>query len=214
LGCRCLGLRVVMFALGVIPLCILQAGRDTPMLREGVAMRPAGGLTLCKGEDRGCQEAQGHLYHLQVHGAAAGAEQWNAGLRAAAQDSVRVWYAKRESNKMRTTERRQRRRYEVSLAVRYHAFGARGKSKWRTGTTCDLSATGLTLLCHQRLETNTRIQMVIDWPEKQDNVWPICLKARGHVVRCQGSTVAVQMTSCRMVIENWTAPMAASTPSM
>jgi hypothetical protein len=76
------------------------------------------------------------------------------------------------------------------------------------GRTCDLSTTGLMLLCRQPLERNARIEMVIDWPEKQDNVCPICLKAAGHVVRGQGRTVAVQMTSCRMVIEQATALLA------
>jgi hypothetical protein len=52
--------------------------------------------------------------------------------------------------------------------------------------------------------------MVIDWPSKQDSLYPICLRAAGHVVRRHGRMMAVRMTFCQMVVEKATSPPGAA----
>jgi hypothetical protein len=115
-----------------------------------------------------------------------------------------------------TGERRLSRRYTVGLAIRVRALRAGTASEWRVGMVLDLSSTGVSFQCRHSLPVNTPIEMVIDWPSKQDTPYPICLRASGHVVRSHHSRIAARMTSCRMGIEKASAPAvtAASTPSM
>ena len=66
------------------------------------------------------------------------------------------------------------------------------------------------------MPVDAHVEMIIDWPSKQNNLDPICLRAAGHVVRSHGKKVAVRMTFCRMVVQktNATAIVAASASAM
>jgi hypothetical protein len=55
--------------------------------------------------------------------------------------------------------------------------------------------------CGQPLPVNTQVEMIIDWPAKHDDRYPIFLLASGDVVRIRGKKTAVRMTFCRMIIE-------------
>jgi PilZ domain len=107
-------------------------------------------------------------------------------------------------------ERRQHRRYKVGLAIQFRVSEGRTLSKWRVGRTCDMSTGGVIFRCGQPLPVNAHIEMIIDWPSKQDNRYPICLRAAGHVVRRHGRMMAVRMTFCQMYIEKATFPPGAA----
>jgi hypothetical protein len=114
----------------------------------------------------------------------------------------------------KTGERRLSRRYRVSLAIQFRISDGRTMSKWRAGKICDMSTGGVIFRCGQALPVNAQIEMVIDWPPKHDNLYPICLRAAGHVVRSQGRKTAVRMTFCRMVIEKASPELAAIASSL
>ena len=103
-----------------------------------------------------------------------------------------------------TGERRLSRRYKIGTAIRFRVSEDGTTSKWRAGRTCDLSNTGVFFRCRRSLPPDALLEMVIDWPSKQNSVHPIFLRAAGHVVRSRDGEVAVWMTSSRLVIEKAT----------
>jgi hypothetical protein len=112
-----------------------------------------------------------------------------------------------------TSERRLSRRYKIGLAIKLRVSEGSAMSEWRIGKTCEVSTTGVMLECAQPLPINARIEMVMDWPAMHDNLYPICLRAVGEVVRIDGREMAVRMAVCRMVIEKATSPQFAAASS-
>lgn len=105
---------------------------------------------------------------------------------------------------MNLGERRLCRRYKICLAVRFRVTDGTTLSKWRTGKTCDVSTEGLMLQYRQPLNSNALLEMVIGWPVKQDDLYPIRLRAMGEVVRSHAEYAAVRIHFCEMVIEKAT----------
>jgi hypothetical protein len=104
--------------------------------------------------------------------------------------------------KMRDSgERRLSWRYKIGLGIQVRVAEGRTVSKWRTGKIYDMSTRGILFRCGQPLPVNAQVEMIIDWPAKQDDRYPIFLLASGDVVRIRGKKIAVRMTFCRMVIE-------------
>jgi hypothetical protein len=99
-----------------------------------------------------------------------------------------------------TWERRLSQRYEVGLAIRVRVLPVSTGSEWRAGTVLDLSGTGVSFQCGQPLPVNARIEMLIDWPLKQNTLHPMCLRALGDVVRSHDKKTAARMTFHRMGI--------------
>ncbi len=79
-----------------------------------------------------------------------------------------------------------------------------------------MSSTGVSFRCRHALPIAAYLEMLIDWPSKRGSIHPICLRAAGYVVRSDAGTVAVWVTSCRMVIKKVTSPsvMAASSSGL
>jgi hypothetical protein len=98
-------------------------------------------------------------------------------------------------------ERRLSWRYKVGLGIQVRVAEGKTVSKWRAGKTYDISTRGIMFRCGQPLPVNTQVEMIIDWPAKHDDRYPIFLLASGDVVRIRGKKIAVRMTFCRMVIE-------------
>ena len=112
-------------------------------------------------------------------------------------------------------ERRLGRRYKIGLVIQVRdCTDSRGTARWQTGRTCDMSTLGVSFRCGQTLPMDAGIEMIIDWPAKQDNLHPIYLRVAGHVVRSAGRKTAVRISYCRMVVEKGnSAPMAAAASS-
>ena len=103
-------------------------------------------------------------------------------------------------------ERRLRWRYKVGLPVQFRVTEGKTVSRWRTGRTCNVSTSGVLFRCAQNLPENAHVEMIIGWPAKQGDLYPISLRAAGDVVRIRGRKIAVRMTFCRMVIEKAAPP--------
>jgi c-di-GMP-binding flagellar brake protein YcgR len=104
------------------------------------------------------------------------------------------------------SERRLCRRYSIVTAIRYRVSECGNITRWLDGKTCDLSSTGVFFRCRDPLPPEAHVEMVIDWPSKQDSFRHISLRAAGHVVRRHDGEVAVRMTSSRLVIGKANSP--------
>lgn len=90
-------------------------------------------------------------------------------------------------------ERRSDRRYELALTVRWRLIRRRRVLDSGTGTTVDVSSSGLLLETDRELSTGLMIELSIAWPVLLHNVAPLQLVVAGRVVRVQGRRVAVRM---------------------
>ena len=99
-----------------------------------------------------------------------------------------------------TADRRNNQRYGIHIPIQFR-FSQKGTtSRWGSGTTGDFSSHGVRFRCRRPVPVGAHIEMVIDWPAKQEGVRPIHLHATGFVVRSTGSEAAVRMTSCHFEI--------------
>ena len=101
----------------------------------------------------------------------------------------------------RTDERRVNRRYEVDLVIRYRITDNTTTSNWRVGTTCDIGSNGIAFRCRGPLPIGARVEMIIHWPAKQDDIYPMYLHAIGFVVRSRGRIVGARITFRRLQVE-------------
>ena len=94
-------------------------------------------------------------------------------------------------------ERRTNKRYEVHLPVHYRV-SSRGRSDVSgTGTTREISTNGLSFRCRRPLPVGAHVEIVVEWPAKYGDVYPIDLLITGFVVRVDGNKAAVRITSRR-----------------
>jgi len=94
-------------------------------------------------------------------------------------------------------DRRTNGRYELRLPVHYRVSLKGEPARTGSGTTCEISASGLSFRCRKALPVGAHIEVLIDWPAKYRDTDPMALQATGFIVRCDGSRVAVRMTSHR-----------------
>jgi hypothetical protein len=108
-------------------------------------------------------------------------------------------------------ERRVNRRYEVRLPVHYRVSPRGFSASAGTGTTREISTNGLSFRCRRPLPVGSHIELVVDWPAKYGDVYPIDLLLTGFVVRSDGNKSAVRITSRRFrVMQEAAAPYLAS----
>jgi hypothetical protein len=98
-------------------------------------------------------------------------------------------------------ERRQTQRYNVHLPIHFRVSQKGATSRWGTGTTSDISSNGVSFRCRRPLPVGAHVEMIVDWPARHDDQYPIELQATGFVVRSSATRAAVQMTSRRFRIE-------------
>jgi hypothetical protein len=92
-------------------------------------------------------------------------------------------------------DRRANGRYEVRLPLHYHVSVKGAPVKTGSGTTFDMSASGLSFKCRKQLPVGAHIEIMIDWPARYRNQDPMALQVTGFIVRSDGSRAAVRMTS-------------------
>jgi hypothetical protein len=93
-------------------------------------------------------------------------------------------------------ERRKHHRYNVALPIRYRLAHRRAKVADSAATICEMSAVGLSFRS-QPLPVGSLLDMVIAWPIRFGDAFPIELHAAGRVLRCAGGRTAVSITSRR-----------------
>jgi hypothetical protein len=93
------------------------------------------------------------------------------------------------------SDRRCNRRYDLRLPLhfRYAEKGAMPRSG--SGTTCDLSTSGLSFRTRKPLPVGTHIEMTVDWPPRYGDLYPIDLVMTGFIVRSTAGKTAVRVSS-------------------
>src|SRR4051794_1231776 len=76
-------------------------------------------------------------------------------------------------------ERRATRRYELHLPVHYRISQKGESTKWGTGTTKEMSTTGLSFRTRKPLPVGSHVELIVDWPAKYSDEQPIDLQLTG-----------------------------------
>jgi c-di-GMP-binding flagellar brake protein YcgR len=94
-------------------------------------------------------------------------------------------------------ERRQHLRYGVRLPLHYHVSQKGTLTRSGSGLTLNMSTTGVSFRCRKPLPVGAHIEMVIDWPARYGDIYPVDLLVTGFVVRSDHHATAIRMTSRR-----------------
>ncbi|MBZ5728250.1 MAG: PilZ domain-containing protein [Acidobacteriia bacterium] len=92
-------------------------------------------------------------------------------------------------------DRRNSRRYDIRLPVHYRVSQKWVMARSGSATTCEISTSGLSFRSRKPLPVGSHIEMIIDWPARYGDVYPIDLQATGFVVRSEHGRTAVRVTS-------------------
>lgn len=102
-----------------------------------------------------------------------------------------------------SADRRRNPRYGVRLAVHYHVSQKGRTTRTGTGITANMSSSGVSFRCRKPLPVGAHVEMVIDWPAKYVDLYPVDLLVTGFVVRSDNHSTAIRMTSRKFrVAEN------------
>ncbi len=100
-----------------------------------------------------------------------------------------------------TAERRRSRRYDLHLPVHYRVSERGSAARSGTGTTCEVSTNGLSFRTRKPLRVGSHVEMVIDWPAKFADEFPVDLRMTGFIVRSRNGRVGVRITSHKFRVE-------------
>ena len=89
-------------------------------------------------------------------------------------------------------DRRQDRRYEIQLDVKWKLIRRRRVLDTGTGQTIDMSSGGILFDAGRHLPEGLNVELSITWPVLLHNVAPMQLLASGRIVRSTGRKVAIQ----------------------
>jgi hypothetical protein len=89
-------------------------------------------------------------------------------------------------------DRRQDRRYELQLDVKWKLIRRRRVLDTGTGQTIDMSSGGILFDAGRHLPEGLNVELSITWPVLLHNVAPMQLMAAGRIVRSSGWRVAIQ----------------------
>lgn len=91
-------------------------------------------------------------------------------------------------------DRRQDRRYDITLELRWKLIRRRKVRDNGTGKTIDLSSGGIFFEAHRQLPVGLNVELSIAWPILLHNSSPLQLLVSGRIVRVSGTKVAIRMT--------------------
>ena len=90
-------------------------------------------------------------------------------------------------------DRRDDRRYEINLELRYRLVRRKKVLETGVGRTLDLSSGGILLEADRPLPVGLNLEISITWPVLLHNVAPLQLSVSGRIVRSEGNRVAIRM---------------------
>jgi hypothetical protein len=90
-------------------------------------------------------------------------------------------------------DRRNDRRYEIQLDVRWKLIRRRRVLETGVGRTLDLSSGGILFDPGRQLPVGMNVELSIAWPVLLRNVAPLQLVVSGRIVRCNSNRAAVVM---------------------
>lgn len=99
------------------------------------------------------------------------------------------------------TDRRSTCRYEVRLPLRYRVSPKGSIPRAGGATTLEMSTSGLSFRCRKPLPVGSHIELMIHWPARYADLYPVDLQATGFIVRCEGGRVGVRVTSCKFRVD-------------
>ena len=88
--------------------------------------------------------------------------------------------------------RRQDRRYQLHLELKWKLIRRRRVLDTGTGRTVDVSSGGILFDAGRHLPEGLNVELSIAWPVRLHNVAPMQLVATGKIVRADGGRVAIQ----------------------
>lgn len=94
-----------------------------------------------------------------------------------------------------SADRRRNARYGVRLPVQYHLSQKGRMARSGGGLTLNMSSNGVSFRCRGPLPVGAHIDIVIDWPARYDDLYPVDLLVTGFIVRSNAHHTAVRMTS-------------------
>jgi len=107
-------------------------------------------------------------------------------------------------------DRRVAKRYELHLPIHFRISQKGLVARWGTGTTREMSTTGLSFRTRKPLPIGSHVEMIVDWPAKSVDDQPIDLQLTGFIVRSDGNRTAVRVTSRRFRINSHFEPYRAT----
>lgn len=90
-------------------------------------------------------------------------------------------------------DRRANDRFPMVREVRYKVMYPKGTVDIGTGQTVNMSSTGVLFTAESPLPPGRRLEVSISWPAQLDGKCGLKLVARCRVVRCHGTTVALEI---------------------
>jgi hypothetical protein len=90
-------------------------------------------------------------------------------------------------------DRRANDRFPIVREVRYKVMNSKGTVEIGTGQTVNISSTGVLFTAQAPLPPGKRLEVSISWPAQLDGKCGLKLVARGRIVRCNGTTVALEI---------------------
>ena len=102
------------------------------------------------------------------------------------------------------SEKRRSRRFPIEREVQYKVKvgNGRGPRKSDIGKTVNISSGGVEFAAPNALVPGKQIELSISWPAQLDGKCALKLVARGRVVRCQGTNVAVKIENHEFRIQS------------
>jgi len=104
-------------------------------------------------------------------------------------------------------DRRTTRRYDLHFSLHYRVAQKGAMVRLGSGTTCDMSAAGLSFRNRKPLPVGAHIEMMVDWPARYGDIYPIGLQVTGFVVRSDTARTAVRLTSRKFRVESMPAQL-------
>ena len=102
------------------------------------------------------------------------------------------WEKRTSENDAIGGDRRQDRRYELQLDVKWKLIRRRRVLDTGTGQTIDMSSGGILFDAGRHLPEGLNVELSITWPVLLHNVAPMQLMAAGRIVRSVGRRIAIQ----------------------
>ena len=85
-------------------------------------------------------------------------------------------------------------RFPIVREVRYKVMNSKGAVETGTGETINISSKGVLFKAQAPLPPGKRIELSISWPAQLDGKCGLRLVARGRIVRCEGTNVALEIS--------------------
>lgn len=95
-----------------------------------------------------------------------------------------------------TWDRRSRVRFPVSLPFFYRTLDRSLRSG--VGRILNISSSGILAACHDQLNVDINVELIIEWPVRVNGEVPLHLVMVGNIVRCEMSRFAVASSQLQL----------------